>query len=90
VKYKITIKKEAQQDIEYFAKHDRAIFKKIRDLIDELENHPFFGRGKPEPLKFELSSCWSRRITLEHRLVYKVEKQEVTIIGCRHHYSNSH
>lgn len=47
---------------------------------------PFKGIGKPEPLKYELKGCWSRRINREHRLVYEVEKDYIRILACRYHY----
>jgi toxin YoeB len=66
--------------------NDRKIGVKIKKLIKEIERTPFGGTGKPEPLKHELSGYWSRRITSEHRLVYKVEKDMITIISCKDHY----
>ncbi len=65
---------------------NRKIGIKIKQLIKEIEKTPFNGTGKPEPLKYELSGYWSRRITQEHRLVYKVENNMVTIISCKDHY----
>ena len=58
---------------------DRLIFKKINSLIKEILRRPFAGSGKPEPLKHELAGFWSRRITSEHRLVYKVELDSGTL-----------
>ena len=86
MKYKITNKEKALKEIAYFKKRDQVIFNKILDLLDEVSRHPFDGVGKPEALKFELSGCWSRRITREHRLVYKVIEKEVFVISCRYHY----
>jgi toxin YoeB len=60
--------------------------KKINTLIKEIERTPFEGSGKPEPLKHNLSGWWSRRINLEHRLVYKIENDTVIISQCRFHY----
>lgn len=63
---------------------------KILRLIEDIRRTPFTGIGKPEPLKKPLSGWWSRRITREHRLVYRVEGRErdqyVTIAACRDHY----
>ena len=59
---------------------------KINSLIADIERHPHTGIGKPEPLKRNLSGYWSRRITKEHRLVYKVEKNVLSIAPCRFHY----
>ena len=55
-------------------------------LIREVQQAPFTGLGKPEPLRHELSGCWSRRINREHRLVYQVQKDKIRILACRYHY----
>jgi toxin YoeB len=62
------------------------MLKKVNSLIKEIERLPFDGSGKPELLKHNLSGLWSRRITLEHRLVYKIENEAVVIFQCRYHY----
>ena len=67
-------------------KEDKKILKKINDLIKDIKRNPFEGLGKPEPLKYELQGCWSRRITLEHRLVYEINEYGLVIISCRYHY----
>jgi len=59
---------------------------KIKALIKEIKRTPYTGTGKPEPLRGTLSGCWSRRITDEHRLVYKVDDDTVTILSCKSHY----
>ncbi|MES2960956.1 MAG: Txe/YoeB family addiction module toxin [Pseudomonadota bacterium] len=84
--YSITIEEKALKHIEYFHKKDKNIVKKIKELLLEMSSKPFEGSGKPEALKFELSGYWSRRITREHRLVYKVIKKEIVVISCRYHY----
>jgi toxin YoeB len=56
-------------------------------LIDAICRDPFNGMGKPEPLKYGLSAAWSRRITEEHRLVYRVVGEDVQVIQARYHYS---
>ncbi|MBM3520055.1 MAG: Txe/YoeB family addiction module toxin [Alphaproteobacteria bacterium] len=76
----------ALEDLRYWIDKDRRKALKIIDLIDATLKSPFDGIGKPEPLRFELAGCWSRRIDQEHRLVYKVEKSEITILACRYHY----
>ncbi|MEO9168356.1 MAG: Txe/YoeB family addiction module toxin [Aestuariivirga sp.] len=73
-------------DLRYWIDTDRRKALKILDLIDAALKSPFEGIGKPEPLKFELAGCWSRRIDQEHRLVYKVEKGELVVVACRYHY----
>ncbi len=65
---------------------DEEIFKKVVKLIQEIRREPFTGTGRPEPLKYELKGFWSRRINLEHRIVYKVTDTAIEIISCRHHY----
>ncbi|MDB9442407.1 Txe/YoeB family addiction module toxin [Sphaerospermopsis kisseleviana CS-549] len=62
------------------------VFKKILELIKDIQREPFSGIGKPEPLKYELQGYWSRRITDEHRLVYKVEEDVLIILSCKYHY----
>jgi toxin YoeB len=59
---------------------------KINSLIDDIQRHPFTGLGKPEPLKRNLRGYWSRRITREHRLVYRVQAGVLQIAQCRFHY----
>lgn len=82
----VSFTQPAFEDYQHWAKDDKAVFKKINSLIKEILRTPFTGTGKPEPLKHELSGFWSRRITEEHRLVYKVEKDELLIISCKYHY----
>ena len=78
---------EVKRDIEYWKKSGNKIIQyKIQQLVDAIEESPFEGIGKPEPLKFELKGYWSRRINQEHRLVYKVENKIVYIAQCRYHY----
>lgn len=78
--------KEAWEHYLYWQKNDKGTFKKINRLIKECLRDPFVGLGKPEPLKGNLSGFWSRRINDEHRLVYKIEGEELFIISCRFHY----
>ena len=70
----------------YWQKNDKNILKRINTLIKDIKRNPFEGIGKPEPLKYELAGCWSRRINSEHRLVYEVREREIVIISCRYHY----
>lgn len=76
----------ALQDLRHWIDADRRKALKIVDLIENTLASPFEGLGKPEPLKFELAGCWSRRIDQEHRLVYKVERDALIILACRYHY----
>ena len=77
---------QAFADFTQWATEDRKIYAKIVDLIKDIQRQPFTGLGKPEPLKHKLRGLWSRRITLEHRLVYKITEDEVVIVSCRFHY----
>jgi len=76
----------AWEDYLYFKNNDKSISKKIDKLIKETLREPFNGIGKPEKLKGNLSGYWSRRITQEHRLVYKYEDDILIIASCRFHY----
>ena len=76
----------AWEDYLYWQQNDRQIVKKINTILKDTLNNPFQGIGKPEPLKFNMSGCWSRRINTEHRLVYKIENDSLIIIQCRYHY----
>jgi toxin YoeB len=76
----------AWEDYVYWTKIDKNVQKRINELIREALRTPFEGKGKPEPLKGNFSGYWSRRITDEHRLVYKVLDQRIHIIQCRFHY----
>ncbi len=65
---------------------DKKIAKRIMALIKDIQRNPFDGIGKPEPLKHHLSGYWSRRITDEHRLVYRIEEGTIIIASCKFHY----
>lgn len=77
---------EAWKDYLYWYEHDRRQLKRIHELIREINRSPFEGIGKPEPLKYDLKGCWSRRIDQEHRLVYKVDDHNIYFILMRFHY----
>jgi toxin YoeB len=64
----------------------KKVFKKIQRLIKDTIRDPFGGIGKPEPLRNNLQGYWSKRITDEHRLVYKIDENKLIIISCRFHY----
>jgi toxin YoeB len=76
----------AFDDLIQWATEDRKVYARIVKLIKDIDRDPFVGIGKPEPLKHELAGLWSRRITDEHRLVYKVTNEEIVIVSCRFHY----
>jgi toxin YoeB len=73
-------------DYLYWQRTDKKILKKINSIIKEISRTPYEGIGKPEPLKFDLTGFWSRRIDQEHRVVYRVDKDELHILACRYHY----
>lgn len=62
------------------------IYARIASLIDSIQDNQYTGIGKPEPLKHELGGYWSRRITKEHRLVYKITYDAIIVISCKYHY----
>ena len=76
----------ALEDLRFWVDKDRRRALKVIDLIEAVFKSPYDGIGKPEPLKFELSGCWSRRIDQEHRLVYRVDGGDLVVLGCRYHY----
>lgn len=83
---KICFTDDAWEDYLYWQKKDKKILSKLNQLINEICRAPFEGIGKPEALKENLSGYWSRRINLEHRIVYCVKKDSLIIIQCRYHY----
>lgn len=83
---KIAFEPKAFEQFGQWAIEDKKIFKRILELIKDTQRNPFSGIGKPEALKYELQGYWSRRITDEHRLVYKVENNLIIIISCKYHY----
>ena len=83
----IAFSETAQKDIDFWKKSGNvAIQQRIDNLLKDIKEHPFFGIGKPECLRYNLSGFWSRRITSEHRLIYKVEGELAIVISCRFHY----
>jgi toxin YoeB len=83
---KIVFEASAFKDFNDWVKLDKKIHRKIIELIKDIDSHPFQGLGKPEALKHDFSGYWSRRIDLEHRLVYKVTNEEIIILSCKYHY----
>ena len=82
---KLVFADEAWEDYLYWQKHDKRMVERINKLIQETQREPFSGVGKPEALKHALSGFWSRRITDEHRMVYRVEKNGMEIVQLRFH-----
>ncbi|HET9571028.1 MAG TPA: Txe/YoeB family addiction module toxin [Bacteroidales bacterium] len=82
----IIFSKNSWEDYISWQGEDKNIVKKINELIKDIQRTPFEGKGKPEPLKYDLAGFWSRRIDREHRLVYQVEDGRIYIYSCRYHY----
>lgn len=83
---KLVFSETAWDDYLYWQAHDRKLLIRLNDLMKECTRTPFAGTGKPEPLRGPLSGWWSRRLTLEHRLVYRVVDDALHIAQCRYHY----
>jgi len=81
----------AWEDYLYWQQSDRDILRRINALVQEIRRNPFNGIGKPEPLRGDLAGWWSRRITGDHRIVYRIrgsgDEQRLEIVACRYHYS---
>jgi toxin YoeB len=77
---------EFREDLRYWVKTDRSTAIRVLDLVEAVLRDPFQGLGKPEPLRYLLAGCWSRRITQEHRLVYRVGGENIDFLQARYHY----
>ncbi|MGD0522159.1 MAG: Txe/YoeB family addiction module toxin [Terracidiphilus sp.] len=80
------ISSKFREDLRYWIETDRKTALRVIDLMAAILAEPFSGIGKPEPLRFELAGCWSRRITQEHRLVYRVIADRIEFHQARYHY----
>jgi toxin YoeB len=77
---------EFRQDLRFWMETDRKVALRALDLVEHILRDPFVGIGKPEPLKYALAGCWSRRLTQEHRLVYRVSGNRIDFLQARYHY----
>jgi toxin YoeB len=77
---------EFRDDLRYWVKSDRNIAIRVLELVETVWRDPYQGPGKPEPLRYMLAGCWSRRITQEHRLVYRVSDEGIDFLQARYHY----
>jgi toxin YoeB len=77
---------EFLQDLGFWVKNERGVAVRVLDLVEAAMRDPFEGPGKPEALKYVLAGCWSRRVTQEHRLVYRVTDDTVDFLQARYHY----
>ncbi len=84
---KLIFSENSWNDYLYWQKTDKKILQRINTLIKDIQREPFDGIGKPEPLKYNFSGYWSRRINDEHRLIYKVEDDSILIAQLRYHYN---
>ncbi len=75
-----------REDLRYWVQTDRGTALRALDLIEAIMRDPFTGIGKPEPLRYELSGAWSRRLTREHRIVYLVSGERIDFLQARYHY----
>jgi toxin YoeB len=83
---RIVFSKNGWEDYTSWLTEDKKMLKKINILIKDIQRNPYEGLGKPEPLKFDLAGLWSRRIDLDHRLVYRIEEGDLLIYACKYHY----
>lgn len=83
---KLIFAENAWEDYLYWQKTDKKLLERVNLLIREITRDPFEGIGKPEPLKHALSGYWSRRISDEHRIVYKIYQDSLLIVQLRFHY----
>lgn len=83
----ITFDPKAFTQFNEWSAENKQIHEKIITLINDIGRNPFAGLGKPEALKHEYQGCWSRRITDEHRLVYRVNDNQILILNCKYHYA---
>ena len=86
MKRKLVFSDEAWEDYLYWQETDRAMLRRVNQLIKDIKRSPYEGIGKPEPLKHQLAGWWSRRINSEHRAVYRVSEQGVELATLRYHY----
>jgi toxin YoeB len=75
-----------RHDLTYWVETDRRVAIRALELAEHILRDPFAGIGKPEPLKGEWAGCWSRRLTQEHRVVYRVNRDRIDFLQARYHY----
>jgi toxin YoeB len=86
VERKVDFLAKFREDLAWWVKNDRQAALKTLELIEAVIADPFSGIGKPEPLRHEYAGCWSRRVTREHRLVYRVADDRIDFLQARYHY----
>ena len=75
-----------REDLTWLVRNDRKTALKVLELVEAVVADPFAGIGKPEPLRFQFAGCWSRRVTQEHRIVYRVVGDRIDFLQARYHY----
>jgi toxin YoeB len=88
VQRQIIFDEDFREDLQWWYRKDVQKANKILDLIESVCTDPFSGIGKPEPLKFMEANTWSRRIDLEHRLIYRIKDESIQFLQARYHYEN--
>jgi toxin YoeB len=83
---RLTFVDTSWEDYQHWVDTDRKMLARVNELIKDMMRHPFSGIGKPEPLKYKNKGLWSRRINAEHRILYRVQGDELQIVKCRFHY----
>jgi toxin YoeB len=83
---KLIFAENAWEDYLYWQATDRKTLRRINEIIKDIRRNKYEGIGKPEPLRHNLAGYWSRRITSEHRVVYRIEGDEIQIAQLRYHY----
>lgn len=86
MKYEAVFRSQFREDLREWIETDRLVALRVFDLVEAVLRDPFQGIGKPEPLKYLLAGCWSRRITQEHRLVYRVAGARIDFLQAKYHY----
>ena len=86
VRYEAVFSPEFREDLRSWIESDKRVALRVLDLVEAALRDPFLGIGKPEPLKYLLAGCWSRRITQEHRLVYCVSGTRLDFLQAKYHY----
>jgi toxin YoeB len=86
VEREAVFQREFIEDLVFWVKTDRRAALRVLELVEATLREPFQGIGKPEALRFDLAGCWSRRITLEHRVVYRVTDLRIDFLQARYHY----
>jgi toxin YoeB len=86
IEWRVDFLPKFREDLAWWIQNDRRAALRTLELVEAIVADPFTGIGKPEPLRFELAGCWSRRIAQEHRLVYRVTENRIDFLQARYHY----